>query len=142
MGNSWCDESISLQLDHINGIRDDNRLENLRILCPNCHSQTSTFCGRRKKINIFCLDCGKVVSNKKSKRCVSCAAVKVGISQRHFDISKEELEKLVWEKPTERIGKDFGVSGKAVEKRCKKFGIEKPPRGYWMKNRPILTEKD
>jgi 5-methylcytosine-specific restriction endonuclease McrA len=36
-------ECLSLQLDHINGIRNDHRLENLRILCPNCHSQTKTY---------------------------------------------------------------------------------------------------
>ena len=47
--------------------------------------------------------------------------------------SKEELEKLVWEKPTLQIAKDFGVSDKAVEKWCKTYGIEKPPRGYWVK---------
>jgi PD-(D/E)XK endonuclease len=47
--------------------------------------------------------------------------------------SKEELEKLVWEKPTAQIGKDFGVSDKSVEKWCKAYGIEKPPRGYWVK---------
>jgi len=41
--------SLSLQLDHVNGIRNDNRLENLRILCPNCHSQTKTF-GNKKRI--------------------------------------------------------------------------------------------
>jgi hypothetical protein len=40
---------LSLQLDHINGRRNDNRIENLRLLCPNCHSQTDTFCGKGKK---------------------------------------------------------------------------------------------
>ena len=39
----WMGEKISLEIDHINGVNDDNRLENLRILCPNCHSQTPTF---------------------------------------------------------------------------------------------------
>lgn len=47
--------------------------------------------------------------------------------------SQEELEKLVWEKPTAQIAKDFGVSDKAVEKWCKAYGIQKPPRGYWVK---------
>ncbi len=46
--DSWLGESISLHLDHINGSRNDHRLENLRLLCPNCHSQTPTYCGRNK----------------------------------------------------------------------------------------------
>lgn len=47
----WNNKILSLQLDHINGIGNDNRIENLRILCPNCHSQTDNFGGRnvRKK---------------------------------------------------------------------------------------------
>lgn len=39
-------QPLGLQLDHVNGVPDDNRLENLRWLCPNCHSQTDTFSGR------------------------------------------------------------------------------------------------
>lgn len=42
----WRNKKLSLQLDHINGINDDHRLSNLRLLCPNCHSQTNTFSGR------------------------------------------------------------------------------------------------
>ena len=45
----WCGMEISLHLDHINGNKYDNTLKNLRILCPNCHSQTSTYCGRNAK---------------------------------------------------------------------------------------------
>lgn len=44
----WAGSPIVLHLDHINGISNDNRIENLRWLCPNCHSQTSTYCGRNK----------------------------------------------------------------------------------------------
>lgn len=47
--NSWRDNKLSLQLDHINGIYNDHRIENLRLLCPNCHSQTETFSGKNKK---------------------------------------------------------------------------------------------
>ena len=46
-------------------------------------------------------------------------------------ISETELARIIWEMPTEQVGKLFGVSGKTVEKRCKKLGIPKPPRGYW-----------
>jgi len=42
-------KKLSLQLDHINGICEDNRLENLRFLCPNCHSQTDTYAGKASK---------------------------------------------------------------------------------------------
>lgn len=45
----WQGKPLSLQLDHINGINNDNRLENLRLLCPNCHSQTETFSGKHNK---------------------------------------------------------------------------------------------
>ncbi len=45
----WAGREIVLHLDHRNGIRADHRLDNLRFLCPNCHSQTATYCGRNKR---------------------------------------------------------------------------------------------
>jgi hypothetical protein len=44
--DEWLGEPLSLELHHTNGVGDDNRLSNLRILCPNCHSQTDTWGGR------------------------------------------------------------------------------------------------
>lgn len=46
------DGRIPLELDHINGVRKDNRLENLRILCPNCHSLQPTHRGKNKKVKL------------------------------------------------------------------------------------------
>jgi Zn finger protein HypA/HybF involved in hydrogenase expression len=46
---TWNNKPLSLHLDHINGRSNDNRLENLRFLCPNCHSQTETYTGKNKK---------------------------------------------------------------------------------------------
>jgi len=45
----WMGQLTPIELDHINGIHTDNRLENLRLLCPNCHAQTETYRGKNKK---------------------------------------------------------------------------------------------
>ena len=45
---NWNNKPLSIQLHHKNGISTDNRIENLQMLCPNCHSQTDTFCRRKK----------------------------------------------------------------------------------------------
>ena len=47
--DEWQGEPLPLALDHINGDASDNRLENLRILCPNCHALTDTWCGRNNR---------------------------------------------------------------------------------------------
>ena len=68
--NEWNGKPLVLQLHHINGNHTDNRLENLQILCPNCHSQTDTYCGS----NI-------VVHNKKNITIVKTVVLKYLIKQ-------------------------------------------------------------
>ena len=65
LGSIWQNKELVLQLDHINGINNDNRLENLRFLCPNCHSQTDTFCSKNnKKEENRCSECNIVLTRK------------------------------------------------------------------------------
>lgn len=47
--SEWRGKPLCMHIDHINGVKDDHRLENLRMLCPNCHSQTETYGGRNMK---------------------------------------------------------------------------------------------
>ena len=51
MGNTWNGKSIILEVDHIDGDSDNNLPNNVRLLCPNCHSQTETSCGTHKLKN-------------------------------------------------------------------------------------------
>jgi 5-methylcytosine-specific restriction endonuclease McrA len=45
----WQEQALNLEIDHIDGLFSNNLPENLRFLCPNCHSQTETFCGKKRK---------------------------------------------------------------------------------------------
>ncbi len=51
--SKWLGEPLVLHLDHINGIHNDNRIPNLRLLCPNCHSQTPTYCGKAREVDLI-----------------------------------------------------------------------------------------
>jgi len=77
----------------------------------------------REKKKYFCA-CGKMIT-KYSKKCLKCMGVKNRKTKRP---SKEELEKLIWEKPLTELGKQFGVSDNAIRKWCKNYGIDNLPK--------------
>lgn len=51
--NDWQGNPLTLQFDHINGHKDNNSRENIRFICPNCHSQTKTYCGKKQRLPQF-----------------------------------------------------------------------------------------
>lgn len=83
-----------------------------------------------------CKDC-QVPITEDALRCAPCNRIhfKNRPDQRKFDPTPEELKKLVWEMPSTKVGDHFGVSGRCIKKRCRKYGIETPGRGYWQKKR-------
>lgn len=125
---------LSLQLDHRNGQNNDHRLSNLRWLCPNCHSQTPTFAGKRRKLQALCKECGKPCGRRENKsgKCFNCAQF---IRRKIEWPSVEAMTQMVQTAPTSKIAKNLGVSDVAVAKFCKVNGIKKPARGYWQKQR-------
>lgn len=84
---------------------------------------------------LICPYCGEAfrVSKSHKDRRVHCTNECRNLHKRKFEVDREELEALVWQMPTTEVAQIFGVSDKAVEKRCKLLGIPKPPRGYWAK---------
>jgi hypothetical protein len=86
-------------------------------------------------VEMICPQCGTTFRTSPSheNRRTCCSEPCHQLYFRKFEVSREELEKLVWEMPTTQVAALFGVSDKAVEKRCKRLGVAKPPRGYWAK---------
>lgn len=139
LGDVWQNEYISLQLEHKNGKSNDNRLENLCFLCPNCHSQTDTFAGKRHKKRYLCVACNKAICRStgkgKNKLCAICAAKQ---SRKYERPVKEKLEELIKTIPMENIPKELNLkcSGNAIKKWCKEYNIDyKNLSPYSRKNR-------
>lgn len=122
MGPEWNGKPITLQLDHINGINNDHRLENLRILCPNCHSQTDTFAGknitRKPKPDQLCVICEKPKLKNQGLAHTECrlkARCKINWPESKI------LKNMVEETSYSAVARELGVSNVSVHKRLKRY---------------------
>jgi hypothetical protein len=95
----WNNKPLTLQLDHINGDHFDNRVENLRLICPNCHSQTDTYTGRntRTKIQNKCKKCDTILrTDNVTRLCAEC----IGKEKHLCSICKKNPRPGNWTKCT------------------------------------------
>lgn len=124
--NIWQGKQLVLQLDHINGNHNDNRLENLRILCPNCHTQTNTFSNKKPKK--YCPDCGIEITSK-STYCRTCSAKHRDQRDPNKEYpDKETLWNLIQTTSFTEIGRMYNATDNAVRKWCKKLGLPSTKR--------------
>lgn len=121
----WLGKPLIIQLHHINGNNTDNRLENLQMLCPNCHSQTDSYCGKANTNSIknHCKDCGKEIL-KESKYCVICAVKHRKLKRKVVRPTKEELIDMFLNlNSIMAIGKHYNISDNAVRKWLKYYNL-------------------
>jgi hypothetical protein len=131
-GEMWHGRPMSMILDHINGVRDDHRLENLQMVCPNCAATLDTHCGRKNRIaraKRNCAHCGEpfIPRNGSQRYCSRDCGVRWDRSRvrgvsHHPDQRKVErpaYEQLLAEISATNylaVGRKYGVSDNAVRK--------------------------
>ena len=119
---TWEGEQISFHLHHKDGDRLNNELDNLQVLCPNCHSLTDNFAGKSNRKRYYCSECGGEII-KGSSLCVSCYHKNATSHSKINSITREDLKDLIRTTPFTTIAKQFGVSDNAIRKWCKKYDL-------------------
>ena len=92
--SEWINGKLVLELDHINGDHTDNRIENLRYLCPNCHSQTDTFRGRNKNTSKKRVSDEVLIDAIKTTENLHQALIKVGLTPKGGNYSRAQKLKV------------------------------------------------
>jgi hypothetical protein len=135
--DQWRGLPMSLILDHVNGVRDDHRLDNLRIVCPNCAATLETHCGRKNRtlpVERACLRCGRTFRAKYrrqrycSRDCGIRAPGKRGEAQPALRrIGRPPYAQLMREIDAtsySAVGRRYGVSDNAIRKWVRQYARE------------------
>lgn len=129
----WRGRPMALILDHINGVADDNRLENLRIVCPNCAATLETHCGRNVQNIRACAACGRMFRSREGTRycsqsCGQRSPAAQAAKRRRRRAERPPYEQLVAEVAAtgwRAVGRKYGVSDNAVRKWVRAYEAER-----------------
>jgi transposase-like protein len=130
----WRGQRMAMILDHINGVADDHRLENLRIVCPNCAATFDTHCGRQNVRERACERCGSMfrplsTGHRHCSKACGMRAERSHAARPHtrkvprppYAQLVREIHALGWE----AVGRRYGVSGNAVRKWVRQYERER-----------------
>lgn len=122
----WMGQKLILQLHHKDGNHKNNAIENLQILCPNCHSQTDNYCNKNRKFikveKTYCRICGKEITKSAitglCKECYDKTQIK------KLNVSEEQLRREFEEcKNYSFLAKKYNVAAKTIKKWLIKYEI-------------------
>jgi Zn finger protein HypA/HybF involved in hydrogenase expression len=120
----WMNKPIPIEVDHIDGIHDDNSIENLQFLCVNCHSFTNTYKGKNKNKNTNtsnenrCIDCQIIVPEKFS-RCDDCQNHNFNLQNRIIPTYDELI---------------IDIANMTLKEAGEKYKVSKGTINKWLKN--------
>lgn len=128
--SSWRNQELTLRLDHINGNNHDNRLENLRWLCPNCDSQQDTYCGKNKRhyeepLKRYCKECGVELSKNSTVNYCQEHWRKIGQRVVKNRPDRETLKQLIRTESFTKIGAKYSVCDNTIRKWCDGYQLPK-----------------
>ena len=120
----WLGNKISLELHHIDGNRFNNELNNLQILCPNCHSMTDNYSGKKnikeiklKKPKTKKCNCGNLISDN-AITCLDCKFENTKkVNRPEYNILIDDIKKLGYV----GTGRKYGVSDNSIRKWVKNY---------------------
>jgi hypothetical protein len=131
-GEEWRGRRMALILDHVNGVNTDNRLSNLRIVCPNCAATLDTHCGRNVR-PLRCAGCGrKFHPRSRSQRHCSTSCGTTSDASRAAQLASrrvkrppyEQLVREIAESSYSAVGRRYGVSDNAIRKWVRRYERE------------------
>ena len=128
----WRGRKLVIEIDHVDGNKSNNIKENLKFRCPNCHSQTETWCrSRNNSIKDRCVFCKKQCNPGRFFCSSSCAnkshaTQRVGSGEKTTWPEREALVEMILRDGYLKCGNSLGVSDNAVRKHFKARGWELP----------------